>query len=420
MDIQSWQTLYRSDAAAAKTEFHRRHATTSATQQSAIWAQLNDSAWSSVPSGETALTGVPFAIKDLFPVAGLTLHAGSSFLRKSSRQDCSLVATLRAHGAIPVGTTHLHEFAYGLTGENPHFGGVDHPAFPARTAGGSSSGSAAAVAAGIVPFALGTDTGGSLRVPAAYCGLYSWRDTPGHAWITDAYPLAPSYDTAGWLAGNAADLRRLHRTLILTGDNSHHPLRGAYVDGAALGHPLDPLFEEALVAHLRRIAGDGTAPAPELVDAIRDSAGPYSVLQSTEAFAVHQGNLDAQKEAYGSAVWQRIERGRHWTAQQLSEARQHELQVKAGFRTFFRSHDYLVMPVAPTPALRHDNCDQSNRDALLAFTTPASLAGLPAITVPVPLADGLSLGLQFIFPHRESSAIPGLLARCDHLSRSAL
>ena len=126
-------------------------------------------------TAKSELAGVPFVVKDLFDAAGWPTKAGSTFLEEERARpegDGALVARLRAEGAVLAGKTQLHEFAYGITGENPHYGDVEHPRLPGRTSGGSSSGSAAAVAAGVVPLAFGTDTAGSIRVPAAFCGLF--------------------------------------------------------------------------------------------------------------------------------------------------------------------------------------------------------------------------------------------------------
>ena len=415
MDIPAWSSLFRSDAKAAEAEFRRRLTSIPPDQQSTVWSSLSDQPWAPTAkrSAIAPLYGVPFAVKDLFPVRDHYTRAGSGFLRRKNRTDARLVSTLKAKGAINVGTTHLHEFGYGLTGENIHFGNVSHPSFPKRTTGGSSSGSAAVVAAGVVPFALGTDTGGSLRVPAAYCGIYSWRDMPRQPWITDAYPLAPSFDTAGWLTKTAADLRRLHSVLIVSESASTPACRGVYVSANSLGFPIADDFESSLGAKLEQLFGTRIQESKKLAARIRASSRAYAVLQSTEAFAIHQAQLDLKKESYSEMVWSRIDRGRSWTAQQFHAARLYHLGVKAAFDVVFRERDFVVMPVAPTPALVHGDCDQTNRDALLAFNTPVSLAGLPTITVPVPLPGGLSLGLQFIFSSRTSRAIPWILAQCE-------
>ena len=166
------------------------------------------------PDTRAPLRGVPYFLKDLFDLAGTKTRAGARFLsevRPLPAQDAAIVQAFRRCGAACAGKTHLHEFAFGLTGENPHYGDCTHPRFPGRTTGGSSSGSAAAVAAGIVPLATGTDTGGSIRVPAAFNGIWGHKPTWGVV-PTDGH-FFPGTDSAravlsvcGPLAGDPADL----------------------------------------------------------------------------------------------------------------------------------------------------------------------------------------------------------------------
>jgi len=142
------------------------------------------------------LTGIPYLLKDLFDLTGVPTRAGSTFLdkvRPTPNHDCRIASELTRLGAACAGKTHLVEFASGLTGENPHYGDCPHPHRPDRLSGGSSSGSAALVAAGVAPLAIGTDTGGSVRVPAAWCGLYGFRLTPGDELIRDAVPSRPRW-----------------------------------------------------------------------------------------------------------------------------------------------------------------------------------------------------------------------------------
>ena len=173
-------------------------------------------------SAAPPLHGVPYLLKDLFDLAGVPTKAGSTFLDRSdplTRATAPIVQRLRELGAVLAGKTHLVEFASGLTGENPHYGDCPHPHFPDRLSGGSSSGSAALVAAGVAPLAIGTDTGGSVRVPAALCGLYGFRLTPDDELIRDAFPLAPTMDTAGWFTANAKDMLTVWRATV--GGNPH-------------------------------------------------------------------------------------------------------------------------------------------------------------------------------------------------------
>ena len=213
MTFADWQEL--TPAAAAHEVHARTRSRLSPAQQRAAIAQLPSESilaerFASARS-DAPLARVPYFAKDLFDVAGVPTLAGSTFLpeaRPTRASDGAFVQAMHATGAVLAGKAHMHEFAYGITGENPHYGDVDRPGFPGRTTGGSSSGSAALVAAGVAPLALGSDTGGSVRVPAAFCGVFGFRLMPRDPWLSDAVALAPSYDTAGWFTANAADMRR--------------------------------------------------------------------------------------------------------------------------------------------------------------------------------------------------------------------
>ena len=222
---------------------------------------------------------------------GLPTFAGSSFLpevRPSPAADSQIVRDLRAAGAVLAGKTHLFEFAWGLTGENAHYGDCEHPGFPGRTSGGSSSGSAAAVAADIVPFAIGTDTGGSIRVPAAFCGIFGYRGAPHDALISDAFPLAPSFDTAGWFTRSASDMRAAMAALVGIRTSEREP-RGCYVDMPGL----DPDVASACAAAAAKLAptADGTTRG-ELLDKFAPAAEIQGVLGGT---AVSYTHLDVYK-----------------------------------------------------------------------------------------------------------------------------
>ena len=233
MTFAEWQQLAPDEAA---RELLRRAQALPEAQRRAAIVRLPSAAelearFAAAPS-DTPLAGVPYFLKDLFDVAGEPTLAGSTFLpevRPAPATNSALVTALRAAGVVLAGKTHLHEFAYGLTGENPHYGDCEHPRFAGRTSGGSSSGSAAVVAAGVAPFAIGTDTAGSIRVPAAFCGLFGLRLTPHDPWIADAFPLAPSYDTAGWFAATAADLRTAAGALLNLQASAQTP-RGVYLE----------------------------------------------------------------------------------------------------------------------------------------------------------------------------------------------
>lgn len=397
MTFRDWQEMSPSVAA---REVHRRATTLlSLEQQRAIFARIASeaelAAHLSAVKSDARLARVPYLAKDLFDVAGVPTLAGSTFLpevRPLPARDSALVTALATSGAVLAGKTHMHEFAYGITGENPHYGDCEHPRFPGRTTGGSSSGSAAAVAAGVVPLALGSDTGGSVRVPAAFCGLFGFRLTPRDAWIRDAIPLAPSYDTAGWFTATAADLRTSIDALVGLHRAERTP-RGCYLEMPGL----DP----EVAAACRQAAATWTAPAaPDvreaLLHAFARSVETYNTIVAVEAWAYHEPWAERYRARYSPGVWQRLTRAHSITPAQQEAARLDTLSIKAAWAEYFRTHDFLVLAASPTPALMKAECTLENRGRILTLTAPASIGGWPVVSIPVPLESGLTTGLQIV------------------------
>ena len=412
MTFAQWQQL--APAAAAREVLQRVRTRLPAAQQRAVIAALVDEATLTANFAACARTGplggVPFFAKDLFDAAGMPTLAGSTFLpevRPTPANDGAFVGALRHAGAVLAGKTHLHEFAYGITGENPHYGDCEHAHFPGRTTGGSSSGSAADVAAGIVPFALGSDTGGSVRVPAAFCGLFGFRLTPHDDWIRDAFPLAPSMDTAGWFTANAADMRDAISTLVGLRTSQREP-RGGYLEM--------PGLDADVATACRTAAGKICAPAEAIV---RDDllAGfsrvleTYNTLCALEAWEVHQSWAERYRDRYDPAVWQRLNRVHALTADQIDSAHRGRTLLRLLWTNYFLTYDFLILPATPCPALTKAECTLENRGRLLALTTPVSLAGLPVLTVPVALPSGLTTGLQIVVNHPQSPVVNWALGK---------
>lgn len=409
MNFRDWQQLTSADAA---DRFLQRVRALPATQQRAIFAWLPsreelirafDEADRSAPLG-----AVPYLLKDLFDLKGTKTFAGSTFLpevRPAPSHDSALVGALRKVGAVCTGKTHLHEFAYGITGENPHYGDCEHPGFPGRTSGGSSSGSAAAVAAGIVPFSVGTDTGGSVRVPAAFCGLYGYRLQPRDAFITDAVPLAPSFDTAGWFTRSAINMLLTTRALVGFAE-SHGTPRGCYWSPGGLNNDVAAACFHG--AEKFAPSADVTTAAA-LSDAFRPCGDIYNQIVSEEAWRFHQPWAERYRERYDPAVWQRLNRIKQFDAATLARAREKLQAVRTAWAQFFGSYDFLVMPATPFTALTKAECSLDNRTRILALTAPASLGGLPVLTIPVPLPSGLTAGLQIIVNDPQSAVVKWIL-----------
>jgi amidase/aspartyl-tRNA(Asn)/glutamyl-tRNA(Gln) amidotransferase subunit A len=411
----AWAELSARDPVAAAHEVQARvRQRLTPPQQAAVVAHLvpaDELAVALAPADTRApLRGVPYFLKDLFHLAGTKTRAGARFLsevRPLPALDSAIVQALRRCGAACAGKTHLHEFAFGLTGENPHYGDCTHPHFPERTTGGSSSGSAAAVAAGIVPFAVGTDTGGSIRVPAAFCGLFGLRLTPGHPWIKDAFPLSPSSDTPGWFTRTAEDMLAATGALVGLGTMEREP-RGVYFAPAGL----EPEVAAACAAAARRLAEPASPDTTAgLTNAFESAPRVHGVLTALEAARVHALWLDARRAEYGPVVWERIDQGRRWTPDEIGDAAVGHAAVRLAWTSFFLAHDFLVLPAVPFPALPQTQLNLANRRRLLALTAPASLGGLPVLTLPVPLPSGLTAGLQVVVNHPQSPVIPWALRR---------
>ncbi len=405
------------------------------------------SSGSLLPAPRSPLLGVPFAAKDLFDAAGLPTFAGSAFLPEVRHQpsglapaDGAFIAALRAAGAALAAKAHMHEFAYGITGENPHYGDCEIPGHPGRTTGGSSSGSALLVKAGAVPLALGTDTGGSIRVPSAFCGLYGFRMTPHHPWIADGYPLAESLDTPGWFTSNASDMRTTLEALVpepapddtadhgrnrpltsstsstsstsFTSSTSSTPPRAPR--GGSLTLPgLDPAVETAFTAAASRLAEPlAASTAAELRALFAPAAELYAILGGAETWRIHAPFYDRYRDRYDPNVRARIDHARTLTSAEIDRAQANRDAITAAWASLFSEYDYIVLPASPCPAITKAECTVEMRGRILSLTVPASMGSLPVLALPIALPDtnGLTTALQIVIPHIHSPAIRHALA----------
>ncbi len=417
--ISDWQELAHASPARAAQAFIDSIAAVPPSTRDRVFAvvptlaELTAHFAKSCQNPSKPLSGVPFLLKDLYDFPGYPTTASSSFLaelRPDPSSESALSASLRAAGAIFAGKTHLNEFAYGLSGENLTFGDCPHPVFPDRVSGGSSSGSAWAVRSGIVPIATGTDTGGSIRVPAAWCGLFGLRLSPNEWSSKGCFPLAPGFDTAGWFTATAADMARVIKTLIPAEADNRSKTRGLNLIDAVPNLPDE--FRTRCADTLARldVAKEASANASYL-ESTRNVAFHYAVLQSIDAFNVHKQWLDSHKRRYDPVVWQRLDRGRNWNEDQINAALLGETATRSFFETCFAEYDFLVLPATQSPAISAKQHTDAFRNELLTITAPGSFARCPVLTIPIPLKDGESMGLQILYKNEKSDLPLRLIER---------
>lgn len=332
------------------------------------------------------LWGLPVSVKDLFDVAGLPTTCGSPFYagtRPTPTRDSGYVARWRAAGAVFTGKTALNEFAYGITGENRCFGDCTQPGRPERLTGGSSSGAAASVLMGAAVIGLGTDTGGSLRVPAALCGLVSYRASLGFADWSGSFPLAHAFDTLGWLQRFLGDFPFVARALHPEIESK--PLIKAPRVAVMTGDWLAPAEPEVVTA-MDRFA-NALKEAGATVEHIPAAGWEKAVdlfvpIQAHEAHGIHSPYLPAHSGAYDPAILGRLETGRGVSKERYAELIGARDAFAREVHKLFTAFDILVAPASAMRVLRAATDHSGTRPRLIKITSPASLAGLPVLTVP--------------------------------------
>jgi aspartyl-tRNA(Asn)/glutamyl-tRNA(Gln) amidotransferase subunit A len=367
------------------------------------------------------LAGVPFAAKNLFDVAGVVTRAGAKVTAGDppATQDAELVALLERRGAVLVGATNMDEFAYGFVTENAHDGPTHNPHDLSRIAGGSSGGSAAAVAAELVPLALASDTNGSIRVPAALCGIFGIRPTYGTVPGRGAYPFVNSLDTLGPFARTAADLTLAFSALAPRFAAFTGALGG--VRAAKLGgYFCTGLLPQAAGAVDVLCGALATSDVIELAHA-RQAREAAFLITAAEAGALHAARLRTQADDYDPATRDRLIAGALMPADWYVRAQRFRSFFHAEITAAFAAHDVLIAPATPYPAtpigartIAIDGVETEIRPNVGVFTQPITLAGVPVVTVPIVAANALPVGVQLI---GRPGSEPLLLALAEDLER---
>lgn len=376
------------------------------------------------------LHGLPVAVKELFDVKGAPRTGGSLVLTGGiATADSQLVARIRQAGAVVVGTTRSHEFAWGITTQHAERGGTANPYDLSRIPGGSSGGAAAAVASGMVSISVGTDTGGSIRIPAAFCGVVGFKPSPGVLPIQGCIPLAPSFDTAGVIAPSVGGIEFFMAALGMSinppnGFSNAAADRPGGVEGIAIG------FSPALIefgwdserlscyrAMLSLLEGRGARLVEISVPPAADLRRAFSTIQAREALNIHTyvlGTYPRHRATYGVDVGERLDAAARVSAADEVAARASLAKLSSQFICEMDRVDFLVTPIVTVaPPMRTDpdfvDADGTRtplRDAVMGFSVPQNACGLPAVVIPMGFAsDGLAMSVQV-------STGPGRDAQC--------
>jgi len=375
------------------------------------------------------LHGAPISIKDLIDLKD-TVTSAASAVRASAPpadEDAPSVAHLRDAGAVFVGKTNLHEFALGTTSEDTAFGAVRNPIDTTRSAGGSSGGSAVSVATGMALASVGTDTGGSIRIPAAACGIVGLKPSYGEVSTDGVIPLSPRLDHVGPLAGSVGDAWLLFR--VLAGDLRPAPLtpqpapfrlkvlRSYFCDR------LDDGVRSVFDAALEKLRGGGVRASDHALKHAHVTARVYLHIAPREAFLQHQQTLETMADKYTPAVRGRLELGRAISHHDFLAALNIQSDLREDVDHALSNCDALVLPTMPIPApplgastVRIGDSEQEVRPMTLRLTQLFNLTGHPAISIPCGnTREGLPVGLQLVGNHGRTDALVRVALACEGL-----
>lgn len=383
--------LERANSSSSHNTYLWRDTTWSTAEATRVEAQPRSES-GPLADGHDTLWGLPISVKDCFDLAGAPTSCGVRFYRDlhgRCERDSWLVDRLRRKGAVLTGKTHLHPLAYGITGENPEFGNCLQPWNADALTGGSSSGAAASVQEGSAVAAIGTDTGGSIRVPAALCGLAGYRASLGRGNWDGAAHLAPSFDTMGWLFRDLEDAPLLAD--FFTAERAQDAKRFSHfavVEDCFL-HDCEPEVVDSLRAVTQELEGLGLRASRFLADWWADAFEIFAPIQAWEAARIHADYFDM----FDDSIRERLEWGARITADELVVLRRRHAEFTARMNDLVATHQLLLLPAAPVARLAAGADHRHTRSKLLRYTTPISLAGLPVVTIPC-VAGGIQIAAE--------------------------
>jgi aspartyl-tRNA(Asn)/glutamyl-tRNA(Gln) amidotransferase subunit A len=340
-----------------------------------------DGVWLARPE---RVDGVPVAVKDLLDTAGLVTTYGSAiFAEHVPVRSAEAVLRLESAGYAVAGKTNLHEFAYGVSSQNPHYGTVPNPIAPGRLAGGSSGGSAAAIAAGDVELALGTDSGGSIRIPAAWCGVVGFKPTFGLVPTDGCFPLAPSYDHVGPMASSVAGCIDLLRALTPEFAPVELTSLAEIEAGVAWLEHADAEVRDRVAAAVSHFPRQWQAELP------LPGRDEHAVFKR-EVADVHRGLFPERADEYGENVRWKLERCLEVTDAEVAAAERFRADYRALCEQLLDRFDLLVTPTVPMPPPPADVDEREIRGRATLFTYPFNVLGRPALALP---CEGASVQL---------------------------
>lgn len=373
------------------------------------------------------LSETTFAVKDLFDIAGHRSCCGNPDWGRThppAGKNAPIVDRLLSAGASVRGKTHTDELAYSINGENPHYGTPVNPNAVGHIPGGSSSGSAAVVAGGLVDFALGTDTGGSVRIPASFCGIFGLRPTHGRIPLEGLMPLAPSFDTIGWFARDPSLLRRVGQ-VVIDGYASDASAPTEILIPTDIWHLSDPGTEGAL-SNARAVIEEHFGPVREILlapDGLKPWFMPFRIAQGHEIHESHKDWIAEHHPKFGPGVRERME----WVAtisdEEYAEAERVRGEIRARFRELLDGGALMVMPTVPGPAPevgRSAEALESFRYRVLQNSGMTPMTGNPQISLPVGRLEGMPVGLSLVAAHGRDEWLLGLAEKLCGNAESGL